>query len=288
MPSGFLVAACWPGIVFVNSSHIGGGCFAHKTGRACDRSRIILRPQKLYFSQCCQRENIFLSTTAARVLQSLNQMKTWVAKPELSQDAAEWLGDAHPLVAQLGLADGLVSLSEMSESLAVPPVKSLEALGKFLRRYHSQVLLPLELTAIRQAHTHAASNHTRELIAFDQQLFGERMLRDFANASRRIGQAQLQLLRPLRDERLVQRYLSAVDRGDAHGWHTLVYGLTLVVYSLPLRQGLLGYAQQTTRGFIHSAARSLKLTEADCRQLFEELCAPLPGVVDSLVGDFTN
>ena len=218
----------------------------------------------------------------------LNPMKTWAAKPELSQDAAEWLGDAHPLVAQLGLADGLVSLAAMSESLAIQPVKSLEALGNFLRRYHSQVLLPHELTAIRQAYTHAASNHSRELIAFDQQLSAEPMLRDFASASRRVGQAQLQLLRPLRDERLVQRYLAAVDRGDAHGWHTLVYGLTLAVYSLPLRQGLLGYAQQTTRGFIHSAARSLGLAEADCRQLFESLCAPLPGVVDSLVRDFAN
>ncbi|NOS71100.1 MAG: hypothetical protein HOP33_14360 [Verrucomicrobia bacterium] len=210
-------------------------------------------------------------------------MNRWAAKPELSQDAAEWLGDAHPLVAQLGSADGLVSMSALSDSLAVQPVKSLPALRDFLRRYHSQVLLPLELVAIRDAHVHAANNHVRELIAFDQQLSAEPMLRDFASASRRIGQAQLQMLRPLRDERIVQRYLAAVDRGDAHGWHTLVYGLTLVVYSLPLRQGLLGYAQQTTRGFIHSAARSLKVTEAECRALFEELCEPLPAAVEMLV-----
>jgi urease accessory protein UreF len=69
----------------------------------------------------------------------------------------------------------------------------------------------------------------------------------------------------------------------AHGWHTLVYGLTLALYSLPLRQGLLGYAHQTTRGFIHAAARSLRLTEADCRALFEELCAPLPIAIEALV-----
>ena len=43
--------------------------------------------------------------------------------------------------------------------------------------------------------------------------------------------------RPLRDQRLVQRYLTAVEQGEAQGWHTLVYGLTLAVYSLPLRQG---------------------------------------------------
>jgi urease accessory protein UreF len=70
----------------------------------------------------------------------------------------------------------------------------------------------------------------------------------------------------------VQRYLSAVESGQAHGWHTLVYGMTLVLYSLPLRQGLLGYAHQTTRGFIHAAARGLQLKEAECRDLFDELC----------------
>jgi hypothetical protein len=57
---------------------------------------------------------------------------------------------------------------------------------------------------------------------------------------------------------VVQRYLHAVESDQADGWHTLVYGLTMAVYSLPLRQGLLGYAHQTTRGFIYSGARMLQ------------------------------
>jgi len=210
-------------------------------------------------------------------------MNSWATRPELAQDAAEWLGEAHPLVEQLGSADGLVSLHALADSLASRPIDSLSALGDFLQRYQEQILLPHELPAIRNAYHHAAQNHARELVALDQQLSREPMLRDFSSASRRIGQAQLQRLRPLRDERIVQRYLHALDNGEAHGWHTLVYGMTLVVYSLPLRQGLLGYAQQTTRGFIHSAARSLNATEANCRSLFDELCEPLPAAVETLV-----
>jgi urease accessory protein UreF len=90
-------------------------------------------------------------------------------------------------------------------------------------------------------------------------------------------------LRPLRDDRVVQRYLNAVESGEAHGWHTLVYGLTLAVYSLPLRQGLLGYAHQTTRGFIYSAARMLQLSERQCRALFDSLCTGLPEAVEALL-----
>lgn len=214
-------------------------------------------------------------------------MNRW-AQPQFGQDAAEWLGDVHPLVEQLGSADGLASLHALAGALGARPVASLPALREFLHTYHERVLWPHELPAIQTAFVHASRNEMRELIAFDQRLAATPQLQDFAGASRRIGQAQLQKLRPLRDERGVQRYLAAVAAREAHGWHTLVYGLTLTVYSLPLRQGLLGYAQQTTRGFIHAAARSLKLTEEECRQLFDELCTPLPEVVDSLVGNFTT
>jgi urease accessory protein UreF len=95
----------------------------------------------------------------------------------------------------------------------------------------------------------------------------------------------LQKLRPLRDQKIVRRYLHAVETGLAHGWHTLVYGMTLEIYSLALRQGLVGYAHQTTRGFIYSAARVLSLSERDCRDIFEELCADLPQSVAHLLGE---
>ncbi len=204
--------------------------------------------------------------------------------PQLGHDDAEWLGDAHPLVQQLGSADGLASLHALADSLRLQPVASQPALREFLRAYHERILLPHELPAIQKAFVHASRNEIRELIALDLQLAPEPMLQDLAAASRRVGQAQLQKLRPLRDERGVQRYLAAVENHEARGWHTLVYGLTLAVYSLPLRQGLLGYAHQTTRGFIHAAARSLQLTEAECRALFDELCVPLPAAVATLVG----
>ena len=210
-------------------------------------------------------------------------MNTW-PQPQLAQDPAEWLGDAHPLVQQLGTADGLASLHALADSLLARPVAGLPALREFLVLYRERILLPHELPAIRTAFDHVCRNELRELISFDQHLAGEPALREFAGASQRVGVGQLRKLRPLRDERLVQRYLAAVENQEAHGWHTLVYGLTLAVYSLPLRQGLLGYAHQTTRGFIHAAARPLELAEAECRTVFDELCVPLAGRVDLIVG----
>jgi urease accessory protein UreF len=198
-------------------------------------------------------------------------------------DAAEWLGDWHPLAEQLGSADGLLTLSSVSSQLELPPVHDLASLERALRQFQEHILLPLELPAIRAAHAHAARNELRELITLDNQLQGQPVLSKFAAASRRVGQGQLQKLRPLRDQRFVRRYLHAVESGLAHGWHTLVYGLTLEIYSLALRQGLLGYAHQTTRGFIYSASRMLQLSERQCRDLFETLCAGLPQAVEDLL-----
>jgi urease accessory protein UreF len=199
-------------------------------------------------------------------------------------DAAEWLGDWHPLAEQLGSADGLVELSSVSSRLRIGPVRDVGSLRRFLQKYQSRILLELELPAIQCAYGHTRRNELRELIEQDLSLARLPVLQTFAEASRRVGQCQLQKLRPLRDERIVQRYLNAVESGGAHGWHTLVYGLTLAIYSLPVRQGLLGYAHQTTRGFIYSAAPSLRLSEKQCRELFDELCVDLPVAVESLVG----
>ncbi len=198
-------------------------------------------------------------------------------------DAAEWLGDWHPLAEQLGSADGLVTLGSVSGLLQLAPVRSLPGLRRFLRKYQAEILLPCELPAIQSAHGHASRYEVRELVALDRSLAAEPNLRLFGLASSRVGQYQLRKLRPLRDQRVVQRYLQAVESGEASGWHTLVYGLTLAVYSLPLRQGLLGYAHQTTRGFIYASARSLRLSEHQCRVLFDTLCANLPTAVDGLL-----
>ena len=200
-------------------------------------------------------------------------------------ETSDLLGDWHPLVQQLGATDGLVSFSTASQSLRLKNITSTETLLRFLEAYQSQILIPYELPAIQRAFRHACRNETRELVAFDQEIATEAALRPFANASRRVGQAQLKRLRPLRDHRLVQRYLRAVESGLAHGWHTLVYGATLSIYSLPVLQGLVSYERQTLLGFIHAVARGLRLSETDCGNLIDQLSPTLPRISEPILGE---
>ncbi len=196
---------------------------------------------------------------------------------------AELLGDLNPLLEQIGSPDGLASLAGGRDPLAALTIRTVAGLRSFLEEYYKRILQPIELPAIQRAFMHARRNELRELIAFDQLLASEIALKDFATASRIVGLAQLRRLRPLRDERFVQRYLTTVEQGGATGWHTLVYGVTVAVYNLPLRPGLIGYAQRTTRGFVQSAARSLKLSEADAVSLLDEFSARLPAAVEPLL-----
>jgi len=206
-----------------------------------------------------------------------------LTQKRIAQEPSLWLGDLHPLVEQLGSVDGLVALSSVSASLKLKPVEDFATLRDFLENYRAHMLLPLELPAIQQAFNHASRNELRELVALDKEISVEPLLKNFSKASCRIGKSQLQRLRPLRDNRFVQRYLTAVEAGEAHGWHTLIYGLTLAVYSLPLRQGMQRYAVETMRGFIHAAGRSLHFSETKAQGLLEELCEDAPEKIESLL-----
>lgn len=197
--------------------------------------------------------------------------------------AVDGLSELHPFLVQLGSVDGLVPLSAVAASLRLPQVQDVAALETLLQAYRVKLLLELELPAICRACHHAARNEVRELVALDQALARRRRWRPLAEASRRVGRGQLERLRPLRDQRVVQRYLQAVEQCQACAWHTLVFGLTLALYSVPVRQGLLAYARQALAGLIRTAARPLRLSRTECQQLLDRLCADLPQQLDKVV-----
>jgi len=205
------------------------------------------------------------------------------ANPFWTAEIEAFLGQQHPLVEQLESADGLSDMQALAAELTSQTAATTSALRRFLAHYRDEVLYPFELAAIQRAHDHALRHETRELIAFDAKLSGNGGLTAFASASKRIGRHQLACLRPLRDQRLVQRYLAAVEEGDAHGWHTLVFGVTLAVYSLPIRQGLHAYASRTLEGFIKSPSSPLRQDEAAANELLESLLSTAPETIETLL-----
>lgn len=198
------------------------------------------------------------------------------------QDIAQLLGDPHPLLDQLGSAEDLAA-PVVAATSRLRRIDSVPTLRSFLRSYGDEILMPVELPAILRAHHHTVHHEVRELIALDRQQASQPALKHFAAASCRVGQRQLNRLRPLRDHRLVRRYLAALEQGEARGWHTLVYGVSLGVFSLPLRQGLIGYAHHTLGGFIENAAGPLALTVTQCREVHAEAGAKVSSVVQTLL-----
>jgi len=196
--------------------------------------------------------------------------------------AGNLLGDFSALLQQVG-AGGFLPAGDASLSPPSQPIPDLPALQNFLDTYFTQILLPLELPAITEACSRVRRGETRELVALDRQLDGEPRLAPFAAASRKLGVLQLQRLKPLRDERTVQRYLSAVESGQAGGWHTLVYGLTLAVYSFPLRQGLLHYARETLSGLAHAAAGAKIFFDPARQKMLVTMLARLPEAVERAI-----
>ncbi len=193
------------------------------------------------------------------------------------------LGEVRALLEQLGGTANLINLHAAAETLACPEVANWEVFREFINTYKVKVLYAQELEAIYRGYTHARANEGRELVLLDQELAKVLRPRPLGEASRRIGQAQLQNLAPLRGEPVAAKYHAAVREGKAEGWHTLVYGLMLAVYCIPLRQGLAGYATQILNGYVQAAGRTFSVSEEDRADLLNALCADLPQRVDSVL-----
>jgi urease accessory protein UreF len=184
-------------------------------------------------------------------------------------------GDVAALARQLGDAAGWTpDATDLLAPAQLP--QTVAAFRAFLSDYRQRVLVARELPAIARAFEHARRGELRELLVLDKELSDVPVPDEFKRASEAVGRRQLHKLRPMRDHRLVQRYIAAVDEGHAHAWHALLFGVTLAVYSLPLRQGLLHFAQQTVLGFIHSAAPRLGLRNGKLAALASEACEGLP------------
>jgi urease accessory protein UreF len=202
---------------------------------------------------------------------------------QLPHSASEVVGDLGALLEQLGAAEGFGLAPIEAARCASKKIDSLPDLRRFLHQYTAGVLILHELPAVARAYYHATHYQVRELLNYDRQLDLEGLPGQFSRASRAVGRNQLQRLRPLRDERLVQRYLRAMDAGEANAWHTLVFGVVLALFSVPLRQGLAHFAQQTLTGFVMAASSSIQHSTAERQELLAENYDQISKAIETIV-----
>jgi urease accessory protein UreF len=193
-------------------------------------------------------------------------------------------GGQHPYAAQLDALEGVLCVDSISRALGTARARTPMKLSVLLERYRVTLLEPVELSAVAAAHRHAAHGEALELIALDESLAGTHPeWLQLAPASQRFGTDHLKRLQPLRDERVVQRFLDAAREGRAPANHPVVFGLTMAVFSIAPRQGLADYAQSALEAVVATAAGKLKLTQADRDQLINRSQTRLPEAIDQMV-----
>ena len=190
----------------------------------------------------------------------------------------------HPYEAQLDALEDVLGADLVAGALGMGPLTSAAELAVVLERYRTTLLESIELPALTNARRLASRGRTKELIALDQDFLGNHPeWLPLSTGSTRFGRDYLTRLRPLRDERVVQRMLKAVQAGKTPGHHLIVFGLTMAVYSIPERQGLADYAQAALAAVITSAAGKLKLTPEDRAALLAPSQAHLPSAISRMV-----
>lgn len=198
-------------------------------------------------------------------------------------DADSLLGSTHLLALGLGDANSAEPLAAIAAMLRLGPIRTLPHLRHFLEAYRNQVLVPLELPAVQAAYRHAERGETHELLDLDRALTAQSHQMPFAEMSALVGRTQLRRLKPMRGNRTLSRYIEAVGQGQARGWHTVAYGVMLASFSLPLRQGLVRYAETTAGGFLDAASAHMLLRDADRETLLDETGRQVVPAVNALL-----
>ena len=197
-------------------------------------------------------------------------------------EIAAHAGEAAALLSACGSADMVVDFAPVE--FGVIEFTEPEQVRHFLASFVETILQPIDLPAVVQAWQHAARGEVRELIALDRWMAAEPLPEWVAAASRRIGRQRLSRLRPLRDQRLIQRYAQAVETGTANGWHPVVYGVILAAYSVPLRQGLAHYAETAVNGLADGISQG-RLSEEDTQEVLLSLAGCLRKAMESALAD---
>lgn len=154
---------------------------------------------------------------------------------------------------------------------------SVSALCEAVHRHAEHVICSREWPVVLQAWRLAREGRVRELLELDA-AWGRDVAQDgFPGASMQVGRRQLGKLRGLRHERVIRRYLDAIEAGHARGWHPVVYGVVLAVYHLPLHQGLMHFASRTLASLVTAAERRHRLPASECQALLDAVCSQLSG-----------
>jgi len=201
-------------------------------------------------------------------------------QPQPERNALSDAADFRALEEQLGSPDEATAINSAAFAASLINIRTPDQFRQFLTNFQAKTLANDELPTILRAYNHARQNEVREIVALDRSLKDRFPNEALANASERVGRNQLRKMRGLKTERVVTRYWDAVYNKEAHGWHTVVFGVVLAVYSIPLRQGLNHYGQQTIRGFLEAGAASLCLRAPEVNELESTLLAGMPQLVE--------
>jgi len=180
------------------------------------------------------------------------------------------VGDPSNLVVQLGLPAG----PDEASGSGVERVAWNDLAG-----FRDTLVCGLEWPAILRAAELARLGHHRELLELDR-AFGRGLPSHLAQASCCVGRRQLARLRSLRDQRTIQRYLDAIEAGEAKGWNPIVYGVVLAVFGIPFRQGILHYATAV----LSSHFGAVPGGNSTAAGRLDTLLAPLPQAANALLG----
>lgn len=141
------------------------------------------------------------------------------------------------------------------------------------------------------AYRNAMINELEEIFLLDQECTALKMPEEIRMASRKLGMRLIKIFNRQQAFPLVEQYERALQRNEAHGHYSIVYGMYAAALSIPLAESLTAYYYNAAVSLITNAVKLVPLGQLDgqdilyrCHALIETLVPETMELDRSLVG----
>jgi len=106
------------------------------------------------------------------------------------------------------------------------------------------LILEQELDFVFKAYKFSKLGYFRDIKNLDTSYKKVVQDQEFLEISTKAATQQLLILSPLKDHKVITQYIQQVKQGGCSGIQAITYGILFEIYSIPLREALLFYADQ--------------------------------------------
>ena len=165
-------------------------------------------------------------------------------------------------------------------------VKDKATAKEFITTQLSQNICYTDAAFASLAFDAAANNDWNALLQLDEECTAVKLPREMRQASQKLGLRLLKIVSPVCGNELTDKYKTAIERVEASGHYSIVFGLYAFAMAIGKQEALTGFYYNAAAGMVTNSVKLIPLGQQDGQEILFSLNHLIEGLVEkSLMPD---